>query len=174
MYEKLAALQDEIEEHIQEIWVQEPRDILYIKNGYIQSGAGIKEQYFTTMVMLSGEVRALGVHIFPDLLFYAKSGDYSLEQLIHMTERSLQIDLGVVGYFGLEKYGNLLQKYFEVLECIENKEEYITVTQGMFTLTNRYQLWMHQIFPWYLAVHFPKADIEKRKEFIVQIAEEIV
>ncbi|WP_394266892.1 hypothetical protein [Anaerotignum sp.] len=162
----MTELQREIEKHIDEIWVDEPLDITLLKNGYVRSGAGIKEQYFTTLVMLSGEVRALGIHIFPDLLHHAKKETFSLSQLSDMTKRALEIDLGVIGYFGLETLGGLLKKYYEALPFMQNKEEYVKLTKEMFTMTNRYQLWMHQIFPWKLSIFFPKADTQRLQEFL--------
>lgn len=87
MHSDLVKLQRAVEKHIDEIWVDEPLDITLLKNGYIKSGAGIKEQYFTTLVMLSGEVRALGIHIFPDLLYHANNATFSLSQLIDMTKK---------------------------------------------------------------------------------------
>lgn len=169
MHERLIALQKEVKKHVDEIWIDEPKDVMFIRNGYIKSGAGIKNQYFTTLVMLSGEIRALGIHIFSDLLHYAKDGSFSLQQLIKMTKKSLQVDLGVVGYFGLESYGKLLRQYYDSLDLMETLDEYVLLTKDLFTLTNRYQLWLHQIFPWNLSVLFPKADIDDLRNFIKQI-----
>lgn len=169
MHSDLVKLQRAVEKHIDEIWVDEPLDITLLKNGYIKSGAGIKEQYFTTLVMLSGEVRALGIHIFPDLLYHANNATFSLSQLIDMTKKALEIDLGVIGYFGLETFGILLKEYYENLSLIQNKEEFVMLTKVMFTMSNRYQLWMHQIFPWKLSIFFPKADIQRMQEFLKHV-----
>ena len=169
MKDKLGLLLEKIEQHTKDIWAEEPRDIFRIKNGYFPSGAGIKDQYFTTIVMLSGEMRALGIHIFPDLIHYCVQNMVDFPKILNMTKRALQIDLGVISYFGLEEYGILLDEYFEALEEMENMEEYLCITKAMFTLTNRYQLWMHQIFPWYLSVHFPKLDVENTEKLLRQI-----
>lgn len=77
--------------------------------------------------------------------------------------------MGVIGYFGLETFGILLKEYYENLSLIQNKEEFVMLTKVMFTMSNRYQLWMHQIFPWKLSIFFPKADIQRMQEFLKHV-----
>ncbi len=150
----------DIEKHTDEIWIEEPYDIFLLKNGIIESGAGIKDQYFTVLVMLSGEVRALGIHVFSDLLEFARSGSFTLAQLCAMAKKMLAVDLGVISYFGLPAFGELLGRFAGALDELESEEEFTLACQKMFTLANRYQLWMHQIFPWKLMGLFPKARRE--------------
>lgn len=169
MEKKLAEFRDRVKMEIEEIWVDEPRDIYFLKKGYAPSGAGIHNQYFTTTVMLSGEMRALGIHVFPDLLKFARSGAFTIDQLRTMTGTMLQIDLGVVAYFGLRKYGDTLKDYEQLIPEIDTVDDYVDITNEMFTLTNRYQLWLHQIFPWHLSIHFPKAEPEKLKQLLNEI-----
>ena len=157
----IARLMDDVERHTGEIWVSEPDDIFRLKNGVIESGAGIHGQYFTVMVMLSGEVRALGIHIFSDLLAFARGGEFSLGQLRTMTRKMLAVDLGVIGYFGLPRFGELLQRFHDSLDELESVEQYSALCEKMFILSNRYQLWMHQIFPWKLMCMFPKNTEQK-------------
>lgn len=161
MNENLSLLLMDIDDHTDAIWIEEPRDILRLKNGIIESGAGIHNQYFTVMVMLSSEVRALGIHIFSDLREFASSGEFTLPQLVTMTRKMLSVDLGVIGYFGLETFGALLTRFEQSLDDIASPQEYALLCEKMFILSNRYQLWMHQIFPWHLMVFFPKTTLEK-------------
>ena len=157
----VAQLMDDIERHTSDIWVNEPDDIFRLKNGVIESGAGIHGQYFTVMVMLSGEVRALGIHILNDLLAFSKGNDFSLDQLRIMTRKMLAVDLGVIKYFGLPGFGELLQRFHDSLDEVESLREYSELCEKMFVLANRYQLWMHQIFPWKLMCMFPKRTADK-------------
>ncbi|MDR2136807.1 MAG: hypothetical protein LBO68_00840 [Synergistaceae bacterium] len=153
-------LKEDIERHLEEIWLDEPRDIADVRRGYFPEGAGIYGQYFSVLVMLGGEMRALGVHIFSDLLkFMADENLFSLVQLKKMIWEMLSIDAGVVGYFGLKEYGKLLVRYRELSQTIESKEDLKALTESLFALTNRYQLWMHQIFPWGLSQYFKKVDV---------------
>lgn len=158
--------------HTDAIWVREPLDIYFLKKGYAPSGAGINNQYFTTTVMLSGEIRALGIHIFPELLKFSKSGHFTLEQIKEMLYSMLKVDCGVVAYFGLREYGHFLEEFRELSQKIEDLDTMVDLLGEMFTLTNRYQLWLHQIFPWYLSVHFKKADLSATEAFAAKMRQE--
>ncbi|WP_078592632.1 hypothetical protein [Evansella clarkii] len=164
MSKAIYLFKEEIETEIDKIWLKEPEDIYALKKGYLPSGAGIYDQYFSVLVMLGGEMRALGIHIFADLLDLAEHEEFHLSHLKIMVKRMLKIDCGVIGYFGLPVYGSLLNKYYISIDDVETKEEFLEVTQLMFTLTNRYQLWMHQIFPWGVSVYFKQRNPEDYKE----------
>jgi len=155
---QIAEFRARVQKHTEDIWVDEPKDIFLIKNGYIPSGAGRANQYFSPLVMLSGEVRALGIQIFPRLLEFARSGKFSLEQLKYMIDSMLRLDCGVIAFFGLREYGDMLVEFRKLSAEIETMEEMSGALEDMFTLTNRYQLWLFHIFPWYLSVHFPKTN----------------
>jgi hypothetical protein len=155
---RLEELKAEIEREIEKIWLDEPYDIYALKKGYLPSGAGIYDQYFSVLVMLGGEMRALGIHIFADLIEFARSSDFTLSQLKIMAKRMLKIDCNVIGYFGLRDYGEILNKFYMLIDDISTKEEFQSILGLMFTLTNRYQIWMHQIFPWGLSMFFKKRD----------------
>ncbi len=172
MNEKLREFKARVMEHTEKIWVEEPRDVYFLKKGYSTSGAGIHNQYFTTTVMLSGEIRALGVHIFPDLLKFARSGNFTAEQLCQMSKTMVQVDVGVISYFGLKEYGSFLEEFQQLTSEIESVEDFIEILNEMFTVTNRYQLWLHQIFPWYLSVHFPKANPREIETLLRRMKEE--
>lgn len=150
-----------VQKKIEEIWVDEPMDIFLLKNGYNPSGAGRANQYFSPFVMLSGESRALGIHIFPRLLDFARSGHFSLDQMKYMIEVMLRLDCGVIGFFGLREYGEFLLEFRDVSTEIETMGDMTGILEEMFTLTNRYQLWVYQVFPWYLSILFPKTDLDE-------------
>ncbi|MDR2527780.1 MAG: hypothetical protein LBD04_02005 [Synergistaceae bacterium] len=150
------ALRQDAERHLEEIWLDEPRDVASVRSGRLPSGAGIYGQYFSVLVMLGGEMRALGVHIFSDLLKFMVDEAFTLPLLRKMIWEMLAIDAGVVGYFGLRDYGALLVRYRDISQAIEDREALRQLTESMFSLTNRYQMWMHHIFPWGLSEGFKK------------------
>ena len=39
--------------------------------------------------------------------------------------------------------------------------------EDLFTLSNRYQMWLHQTFPWKLSVFFPKKTLKDIQEDLV-------
>jgi hypothetical protein len=161
--QKISTLRDKITEEIEKIWIDEPHDIYALKNGYIPSGAGVKGQYFTVLVMLGGLVRGLGIHTFPQLLQFAKE-DFTLNQLIFITKSSIRVDCGVIEYFGLTTYGKILKDLYDCIDYVKSKEEFTDIMSSMFTLTNRYQLWLHQIFPWHLSIFFKKTSPDRLLE----------
>lgn len=153
-----------VEKETNRIWINEPEDIYALKKGYLPSGAGIYDQYYSVLVMLGGEMRALGVHIFADLLEFSKQSDFDLEILKIMSKRMLKIDNGVISYFGLSNYGKYLEEFYELIGDIPTKEEFTRLVEVMFTFTNRYQIWMHQIFPWGVSVFFKQQTPETYQE----------
>lgn len=169
MNAKVADFQARVRQHIDDIWVKEPVDIYLLKNGYAPSGAGCRNQYFTTTVMLSGEVRAQGVQIMPRLLEFSQSGMFTLEQMKRMVSDMLRLDCGVISYFGLRQFGDFLVEFRALQSEIESLEDMSSLLSDMFTMANRYQLWMHQIFPWYLSVHFPKLNPEEAAKLVATV-----
>ncbi|TMW71188.1 hypothetical protein [Alteribacter natronophilus] len=161
---EIVTFKKEVEEEITNIWINEPEDIFVLKKGYLPSGAGIYDQYFSVLVMLSGEMRSLGIHAFADLMAFAESPAFQMDQIRIMVKRILKIDCGVISYFGLPKYGGFLNRYYALIDTIETKEEFIDVTRSMFTLTNRYQMWLHQIFPWGISMFFKQKQPDDYKQ----------
>ncbi|EST53923.1 hypothetical protein T458_21290 [Brevibacillus panacihumi W25] len=164
MNRKIEDFLTELEKEIEEIWVNEPEDIYALKKGYLPSGAGIYGQYYSVLVMLGGEMRALGIHIFADLIAFSQDPEFDLKHLQTMAKRMLKIDVGVISYFGLARYGRYLSRYHELIEDMESKEEFARVTKSMFTYTNRYQMWLHQIFPWGVSQFFKQQTPETYRE----------
>lgn len=155
---------ESVEKETERIWLKEPEDIYNLKKGYLPSGAGIYNQYYSVLVMVSGEVRALGIHIFSDLLEFSGKSEFDLTHLKIMAKCMLKIDIGVISYFGLTLYGRHLEQYYNLIEGFNSKVEFIEATKVMFTYTNRYQMWLHQIFPWGVSTFFKQQTPEKYNE----------
>ncbi|WP_158736791.1 hypothetical protein [Alteribacillus sp. YIM 98480] len=162
---------EEVEAEIDHIWLEEPHDVFALKNGCLPSGAGIYNQYFSVLVMLSGEMRTLAIHIFADLIDLGKKQEFEMIHLRLMVKRMLTIDCGVIGYFGLPSYANFLDEYYDLVEKVETKDEFLKITKSMFTLTNRYQMWLHQIFPWSLSMFFKQKNPEEYKELYEKLTQ---
>jgi len=150
-----------VEKETERIWLKEPEDIYSLKKGYLPSGAGIYNQYYSVLVMVSGEIRALGIHIFSDLLAFSRKSEFNLFHLKVMAKCMLKIDIGVISYFGLTLYGRYLDQYYNLIEKLKSKREFMEATRVMFTYTNRYQMWLHQIFPWGVSTFFKQQTPEK-------------
>lgn len=162
--QSLVELKKEIIEETEKIWIDEPQDVRAIRHGFFPSGAGVYDQYFSVLVMLGSETRNLAIHTFSTLVNFAQSEKLELDQLKYMTREMLRVTSGVLAYFGLKKLGEIISNFLLLLEEIEDKKEFRTIVQDLFTLSNRYQMWLYQTFPWHLSVFFPKNNQEKVKE----------
>jgi hypothetical protein len=156
---------------IERIWLNEPEDVAALRKGFIPSGAGAYGQYFSVLVMLGSEVRGLAIHAFSNLVTFAGSGRYDLAQLKDMAREMLRVTVGVVGYFGLRRFGRILGDFLEHLDEAASVAELQGLFEDLFTLSNRYQMWLHQTFPWHLSVFFPKRTLDQA-EADLQIARE--
>jgi len=158
-----------VEKHTREIWLDEPHDIFCIKNGYLGSEAGCDGQYFSPLVMLSGEVRCLGTHIFADLAVFCRQDEFTLPLLKTMLKLMISTDVGVISFFGLRTYGEMLKNLDALIEQIESKTQFEELIDKMFALTNRYQMWLHQIFPWGFGKFMPRRTPEQYAEIAAKL-----
>lgn len=94
----LSELKASIREEIENIWINEPKDLRTIRHGFFPSGAGVYDQYFSVLVMVGGEARGLAIHTFSNLVTFADSGQFDLDQLRYMAKEMLRITSGVIGY----------------------------------------------------------------------------
>jgi hypothetical protein len=159
-------LKETIKTEIEAIWSDEPNDVRRMRRGFYPSGAGVYNQYFSVLVMAGSEARNLAIHSFSNLVALSESDSFSLEQLKIMTREILRLTAGVIGYFGLERLGMILNSFLNNLDEIETKSELQKVFKDLFTLSNRYQLWLYQTFPWHLSVFFQKNSKEQVEEDI--------
>ena len=161
MINDLTELKETIKTEIDAIWTDEPDDVRRMRRGFYPSGAGVYNQYFSVLVMAGSEARNLAIHSFSNLVALSESDNFSLEQLKIMTREMLRLTAGVIGYFGLEHLGMILNSFLNNLGEIETKSELQEIFKDLFTLSNRYQLWLYQTFPWHLSVFFQKNSKEQ-------------
>jgi Cucumopine synthase C-terminal helical bundle domain len=163
----VSELQSAIRAEIDAIDLDEPQDVRFIRRGFFPSEAGAYGQYFSVLVMLGSEVRNLAIHAFSNLVAFSRSDRFSLDQLKTMAREMLRVTTGVVAYFGLRRLAEILCAFLELLDEVKDKDELKGLFEELFTLCNRYQMWLHQTFPWHLGVHFPKktkAQLEQDRQ----------
>jgi hypothetical protein len=156
----LSELKASIREEIENIWIDEPEDVGTMRHGFFPSGAGAYDQHFSVLVMVGSEARGLAIHTFSNLVTFADSGQFDLEQLKYMAKEMLRITSGVIGYFGLKRLGEILNSFLKHMDEVTSITELRDLFADLFTLSNRYQMWLHQTFPWYLSVFFPTKTLE--------------
>jgi len=164
MMDTVSQLKASIKEEIERIWVDEPKDVRTMRHGFFPSGAGVYDQHFSVLVMAGSEARSLAIHTFSSLVTFADSGQFDLEQLKYMAREMLRIASGVIGYFGLTRLGGLLTSFLKHMDEVNSMTELRDLFADLFTLCNRYQMWLHQTFPWHLSVFFPTKTLETAQE----------
>lgn len=160
----LSELKTSISEEIENIWINEPEDVRTMRHGFFPGGAGVYDQYFSVLVMVGSEARSLAIHTFSNLVTFADSGQFTLEQLRHMAKGMLRITSGVIGYFGLKRFGEILTSFLKHIDEVDSITELRDLFADLFTLSNRYQMWLHQTFPWHLSIFFPQKTLKKVQE----------
>lgn len=160
----LSDLKASIREEIERIWTREPEDVCAMRRGLFPSGAGVYDQYFSVLVMVGSETRNLAIHIFSNLVTFSDSGEFSVEQLQFLAKEMLRVTSGVMGFFGLKRLGEILTSFLKHIDEIDSITELRDLFADLFTLTNRYQMWLHQTFPWHLSVFFQKKNLETIQE----------
>jgi hypothetical protein len=162
--ETLSEVKTAINEEIDRIWLSEPEDIRTIRHGFFPSGVGTHGQYFSVLIMVGSETRNLAIHSLSNLVRFADSGQFSLEQLRYIAREKLRVTSNIIGFFGLRRLGEILTCFLEHIDEVDNVRELRELFADLFTLSNRYQMWLHQTFPWHLSMFFRKKTPEQVEE----------
>jgi len=139
---------NEIHTETEKIWIDPPKDIVDVHTGNIKTKAGSYGQYFSTMVFVNGEERSLGYNALGSLLKTCKTTDIDLELLKQITLNFVYIPAEFLGYAGLEKLWEFVQKMLNVLDLVETKDEYFSLISILAMYVNRLNGWNLHYFPW--------------------------
>src|SRR4030042_1087182 len=116
-------LRQEIDAEIKRIWLEEPEEVRKIFAGFIDSGAGSYGQYFTTVVFMAGEVRALGLLVFTGCLRARDDPDFDLGQIRKLSQMLVPVCAEFLGYCGLTKVWDFSRRYLDLVDKIESRDE---------------------------------------------------
>lgn len=155
---------DEETEHIR---FSPPSEVLKIfKYGIIETGQGSYGQYFTTMVFVEGDCRALCYYHLANLIVAADEPSFTLEQLKYLTWLNLMRAKPVefLGSCGLEKLWKFTQEVIEAVKTVKTKEEYKQLMNSLLRYVALLHGWIHHYFPWYLGEFFPQKTREELEE----------
>ncbi len=152
-----------LEREIERIWLAEPEDVRALRSGILADDAGVGDQYFSPWVMVSGLVRSLAVIDLASLVRLCGDEDFGLRHLKKILQEILRLPLGVMSYFGLPLLGDTLGAVQRAAPEIETRPEFDRLLNTLLIYVNRYNLWLHQTFPWRLGVLYPKFDPEEAR-----------
>lgn len=140
---------------IDRIWLFEPRDARELRTGRAATHAGVGGQYFSPWVMATGLVRGLSVVDLPALRRMLTSEKIAPRAAVDLLAEFLRVPAGVIGYFGLPELGAVLEAVRASCPRFGSEtEELRRLLEAFSTYLNRYNLWLHQGFPWRLGDGF--------------------
>lgn len=153
------------------IWLDEPEEIKAMRLGVFPSGAGSYGQYFSNLVFVNGDMRALSTWITPTVILNALDDDtFSLEQCQRLFAWTNLVFVDFLAYCGFTRYAEFAQRIVAAAPEITSKEQYREVVTAWYRYANRMYLWVHQVFPWGLGTAFPKLSRDDL-EFMAEAGE---
>jgi hypothetical protein len=159
-------LTDKIIAETDRIWLHEPDEVKRLRLGLIESGAGIDNQCFTTMVFVDGELRDLGAYIFWSLINVAEDQIFSLDHCKKLYRVIVPVGAGFLGFCGFEKLRAFHTEMEKTVDRLETKEEFREIVAALYTYVNRLHYWVHHMFPWHLGYSYPQRKPEDLQDML--------
>lgn len=147
-------LKKEIDEEIQKIWLKEPDEVKKIRMGIIDSGAGAYGQYFTTLMFVDGESRALGYLALGSIYNAVRDPVFEFTHIYKLSRLLLPVCGEFLGYCGLNKLWEFVRRYLEIMEKIDSREELKALVGSLMVYANRTYGWFRFMGPWGLGTQF--------------------
>ncbi|MFE4581516.1 cucumopine synthase-related protein [Streptomyces chartreusis] len=145
---RVNALISEIQDAISVMWTTPPDEVVKIHRGDIATRAGSYDQYYSTMVFVNGEERALGYNALGGLLKSCVNSQITLPALREITKNFVSIPAEFLEYCGLTTLGSFCSRAIELLDDLESKEEYATLFSALTVYGNIINGWNLHYFPW--------------------------
>jgi len=172
---ELERLKREIDAEIKLIWLEEPEEIKKIRAGIIESGAGSYGQYFTTLVFMDGEVRALGYLCFTTILQAIDDPNFDMDHIRKLSKMLVPVCAEFLGYCGLTKVWDFSRRFLELLDKVDDRRKLRGLVRSLVLYVNRMHGWMHFYFPWGLGTQFrtkTKGDMKELGKLMVRKKED--
>lgn len=156
-----AELQAEITEETDRIWMEEPDEVRRMRLGIFPTESGTEGQYFTNMVFINGDMRALSTWITPGVILRALADDkFTLEQVKNLFEWTNLVSVDFLAFTGFVKFAEFAHRIVGVFDQIDTKVELESLLKAWYAYANRMYLWVHHMFPWALGTAFPKPSLD--------------
>lgn len=162
--QQLESLKAEILAEVQKMWLDEPIEVKKLRLGFIESGAGSYQQYFTTFVFADGEVRALGYLCLTTIQKLSQDADFDVVHLRKIAKSLLPICGEYLGYSGFEKMWDYIRRFQEILDTAKTKDGLYETAQALTLYVNRMHGWLHFYFPWSLGAHMRQLTKEDAQQ----------
>ncbi len=146
-----------IDAETQRVWLAEPEEVRALRLGIFPSGAGTHDQYFSNMVFVNGDMRALSSWITPAVILRALDDDrFSLDQCTDLFAWTNLVNADFLAYCGFVTYASFVHEIVAAFDQIESKENLSKLLASWYRYASRMYFWVHQVFPWSLGSAFPR------------------
>ncbi len=146
---------DEVHDATQRSWTNPPEELVDLHAGRISSRAGSRDQFFSTLVFLNGEVRPLGYNALNGLVRLVRTTDLPLETLREITPGFIRTPAEFLGYTGLHDLEDFTRRSVEALDLLEDREQYFALISTLALYTNMLNTWNLHLFPWDHGKEYP-------------------
>lgn len=161
MTDTVTGLIAELEAETERIWLTEPDEIKAMRLGVYTSDAGSYGQYFSNLVFINGDMRALSTWITPAVVVRALDAeDFSLEQCKELFSWVNLVNVDFLAYCGFVTFGEFVHRIVAVFGEIDTKQELAALLNAWYAYANRLYLWVHHSFPWGLGTAYPKLSAD--------------
>ena len=162
--EEMEVLRQDVEREIQKIWLEEPLEVKKLRRGFIDSGAGSYGQYFTTLVFVDGEIRALGYLCYTGILNAIDDPEFDLKHVQKLTHMFVPVCAQFLGYCGLEKVWEFSRRFLDLINRVEHRDGLKDLVRSLVLYVNRMHGWLHFYFPWGIGAQFRTKTAEEIKD----------
>ena len=137
----------------------EPESIKRLVRGETYAGAGVGEQFFSTLVFALIYTLVLGEHVLYHLLDILDNTEIELKDYKEVVRAFLSHGFKASKFLGyvldpeMEIFGDEIVDH---LDEVTNKEDLRNVLGAYFTYLNMMHWWLHVRFPWGLGCAFRK------------------
>jgi hypothetical protein len=151
---ELEKLRREIDAEIKRIWLEEPEEVKKLFSGVVESGAGSYGQYFTTLVFVDGEVRALGYLCFTSILQAIDDQHFDMDHVRKLSKMLVPVCAEFLGYCGLTKLWDFCRRFLKLVDKADDRRALRALVRSLVLYVNRMHGWIHFYFPWGLGTQF--------------------
>jgi hypothetical protein len=171
MTDTVSDLIAQLDAETERIWLTEPSEIRALRLGVFPSGAGTHGQYFSNMVFVNGDMRALSSWITPAVILRAMDDDrFTLDQCKDLFAWTNMINADFLAYCGFVRYAELVHAIVGSFDDVASKDELVALLSAWYRYASRMYFWVHQVFPWSLGSAFPRPS-QDDMEFMLKHSE---
>lgn len=139
-------LQQEIEDYIQEIWLECPEELRKLYKGQLENKAGSYGQYFATIDHATGMVRDFQNHMYKILISFMDPV-FTLDACKVLVSNVHPAYIDYLRYSNYLHWGHFDQEFIRLLDTFESKEDFIDFYKTYLKFVNKMNAWSYHYFP---------------------------